>query len=407
MIDKLKPKSEFNRNVLTLLTGTTIAQAIPVAISPILTRIYTPEDFGIFALFLAIISIFGSIANGRYELAIMLPEKDEDAINIFALGLIIVSILSISLFLIIILFHDSIMQFLNNDEIGLWLYFSPIAIFFIGFFNVLNYFNTRKKYYKNIATSKVIKSIIMAILQLLIGFFKQGPAGLIIGYMMSLFFSNWKLFENILKDKELLRKISLDNIRIQAKRFINFPKISMWGVLANTLSIQLTNMLISTFFNLSTLGFYSLVQKILGMPSTLIGGSIGQVYFQTATKEKQQTGKTITIFMHTLKKLLIIALSVYGLLYFIVEDLFAIVFGEEWRIAGIYAQLILPLFFIRFVYASVSTTYSIFDKLHIELIWQITLLFGIIAIIYIFRNTIHYAVYLVMYKCVCVQTYLL
>jgi len=386
MIDKLKPKSEFNRNVLTLLTGTTIAQAIPVAISPILTRIYTPEDFGIFALFLAIISIFGSIANGRYELAIMLPEKDEDAINIFALGLIIVSILSISLFLIIILFHDSIMQFLNNDEIGLWLYFSPIAIFFIGFFNVLNYFNTRKKYYKNIATSKVIKSIIMAILQLLIGFFKQGPAGLIIGYMMSLFFSNWKLFENILKDKELLRKISLDNIRIQAKRFINFPKISMWGVLANTLSIQLTNMLISTFFNLSTLGFYSLVQKILGMPSTLIGGSIGQVYFQTATKEKQQTGKTITIFMHTLKKLLIIALSVYGLLYFIVEDLFAIVFGEEWRIAGIYAQLILPLFFIRFVYASVSTTYSIFDKLHIELIWQITLLFGIIAIIYIFRN---------------------
>jgi len=50
MINKLKLKSEFAKNVLTLMTGTTIAQAIPIAISPILTRIYTPEDFGVFAL---------------------------------------------------------------------------------------------------------------------------------------------------------------------------------------------------------------------------------------------------------------------------------------------------------------------------------------------------------------------
>ena len=85
MLKRFKPKSELNRNILTLMTGTTIAQAIPIAISPILTRIYTPEDFGIFAIFLAITLIIGSIANGHYEQAIMIPKKDEDAINIFAL----------------------------------------------------------------------------------------------------------------------------------------------------------------------------------------------------------------------------------------------------------------------------------------------------------------------------------
>jgi O-antigen/teichoic acid export membrane protein len=79
MISKLKPKSEFTRNVLTLMTGTTIAQVIPIAISPILTRLYSPEDFGEFALFIAIASIFGFIANGRYEMALMLPKKDENA----------------------------------------------------------------------------------------------------------------------------------------------------------------------------------------------------------------------------------------------------------------------------------------------------------------------------------------
>ena len=70
------------------MTGTSLAQAIPIIISPILTRIYTPEDFGLLALFLSITNIIGSVANGRYELAIMLPKEDEDAINIAALGFV-------------------------------------------------------------------------------------------------------------------------------------------------------------------------------------------------------------------------------------------------------------------------------------------------------------------------------
>ncbi len=75
MLQKLKPKSEFSRNVLTLMTSTTIAQAIPLAISPILTRLYTPSDFGIFALYMSISSIISVVVTGRYELAIMLPKK--------------------------------------------------------------------------------------------------------------------------------------------------------------------------------------------------------------------------------------------------------------------------------------------------------------------------------------------
>ena len=95
MLTKLKPKSEFSRNVLTLMTGTTIAQAIPITISPILTRIYTPEDFGVFALFVAIVGFIAVIASGRYEQAIMLPKYDKYAINIFTLSLILICLTSI------------------------------------------------------------------------------------------------------------------------------------------------------------------------------------------------------------------------------------------------------------------------------------------------------------------------
>ena len=103
MLNKLKPKSEFSRNVLTLMTGTTIAQAIPIAISPILTRIYTPEDFGVFALFLAIISILGVVISARYEFAIILPRKDEDALHLVVLSLLIAFLLSMICLIIIII----------------------------------------------------------------------------------------------------------------------------------------------------------------------------------------------------------------------------------------------------------------------------------------------------------------
>jgi len=134
MLKRFKPKSEFNRNILTLMTGTTIAQAIPIAISPILTRIYTPEDFGIFAIFLAITLIIGSIANGRYELAIMIPKKDEDAINIFALGFIITTSISLLLLVLVLIFQTYFIFLLKNEEIGVWLYFVPISVFF--FWNI-------------------------------------------------------------------------------------------------------------------------------------------------------------------------------------------------------------------------------------------------------------------------------
>src|SRR5690606_7165604 len=134
MIGRLKPRSEFSRNVVTLMTGTTVAQAIPVAISPVLTRLYGPEDFGVLALFVALTSIFGAIANGRYELAIMLPESDDDALNVAALGLLIAAALSFLLLCIAVAFNGPISALLGNGDIGPWLYLVPLTVLFMGLF---------------------------------------------------------------------------------------------------------------------------------------------------------------------------------------------------------------------------------------------------------------------------------
>ena len=387
MIGNLKTKSEFSRNVLILMTGTAVAQAIPIAISPILTRIYSPEEFGLFALFFAILAIFSALANGRYENAVMLPKKDKDAINILALGIVINFSISLILLVVVVFFNGSIASMLGNDEIAIWLYFIPIALFFTALFNILNSFNNRRKNYKDIADAMVIKSLAMAVVQLSIGFIKSGVMGLISGQIFSVFFANGKLIQNIIKDKKLLLSVNRLKIIALAKKYKEFPMFSLPSTLANVLAGQLSNILIFSFYSATTIGFYSFVQKILGIPTTLIGKSIGQVYFEEGTKERKRTGSATTLFNATLKKLLLIGFPSFFILFFIVEDLFAFIFSEEWRVAGEYAQIVVPMFFIRFVVASLSITYDMFGYLKLELLWQITLLIGSIAIVLVYGLT--------------------
>ena len=225
--NKIKTKiltSEFNRNVLTLMTGTTIAQAIPIAITPILTRIYTPEDFGVFAIFIAITSIFSVIVNWRYDIAIMLPKKDEEAINILALGFIISCIISLILLILVFFLKDFFSKFFENKELGKWLFFIPLTVFVIGLWNILNYYNIRKKNYKDLSKAKIIKSIILSISQIGIGIMKSGVIGLISGNILSQLFANTKLILNLIKNKTLISKISKKKNDFLGQKISRFPK---------------------------------------------------------------------------------------------------------------------------------------------------------------------------------------
>ena len=380
MLSKEKEHSDFSKNVLTLMTGTTLSQAIPIAISPILTRIYRPEDFGIYAIFVALITILGTMISGRYELAIMLPNKDEDALNIFILGIIITSLMTLMISLIIYFFSDNLISYIDNKKIKYWLYFVPISIFFAGANNLLNYYNNRFKEYKTITTSLVMKSMTAASVQLLIGLIKKNVSGLILGQIFSQIIANLRL-SKVLFDKILFDKINKQKIIKLGLRYIDFPKYSVFAILANKMSYQLTNIIISSMYSIMTLGYYSLVQRVLGLPSSLIGTSIGKVFFSEANQEKRKYGNVINSFRNTIIKLIIIGIPIFGLLYFTVENLFAFVFGEEWRVAGEYAKIIIPFYFIQFIVSAISTVEAVMEKQNIDLIFNICLLLISIVVI--------------------------
>ncbi|MDG6348290.1 oligosaccharide flippase family protein [Luteimonas sp. 8-5] len=373
---------EFSRNVLRLMAGTTIAQAIPIGISPILTRIYTPQDFGVLALFVSITSVFASVASARYEQAIVLPDSDEDALTIAALGLTIVVSISTLLLVCVAAFGDEIAVLLKNEAIGGWLYFIPLTVLSMGIFNILVYTNSRRKQFGEIATANIAKSIAMATVQLLVGIFKSGPAGLVLGHVASSLVSNARLFRRSLSIPDLFRAFQLSALRRNAVRYRDFPLYSMPGIFANTLSLNVASVLISGFFGVATLGQYALVQRVMTAPATLMGTAIGQVFYQRAAEQMRHQRSANAAFLSAISRLAVLSTVIFGALYFVVDDLFVFIFGANWAAAGKMAKIMSPLFAIRFVASPLSMMNQVYGRNHVGLIINLTLLLATVGIIW-------------------------
>ncbi len=376
MINKLKPKSDFSRNVLTLMTGTTIAQAIPIAISPILTRIYTPEDFGVFALYMSIVSIISVVATGRYEMALMLPQDDEDVKSLVKLILILLGFVSFLSFMVVFLFNEQITNLFDNKDISNWLYFLPVSIFLVGVYQVYNYLLIREKNFKRLAKNKVIFSATNGTTQLTIGLFLQNSFGLLIGnifgYIVSIYF--------IVKGKIINKYFKFINVPIEnvAKEYQNFPKYDVPSVLVNVIANQLPLLALGKYFGLGVLGFYSLMYKVLMIPVSLLSTTVLDVFKQRATEDYNKHGNCKDIFVKTFKKLVLLGILPFAILGIFAPELFAFVFGQDWRVAGEFAQIMTPMIYLKFVVSPLSYTFIIAGKQSLNLIGQLILIFCLV-----------------------------
>ena len=364
--------SGFGRNIITLMTGTTIAQAIPIGISPILTRMYTPEDFGLLGIFVAITSIFGAVTNGKYELAIMLPKKDSDAFHIASICFFINLIFSSALLFIVIILGDVIVGLTNSAETEAWLYFIPFSVFFIGLYNQANYLCLRTKRYSEMRNASVFKSLSMAMLQLVLGSIKSGALGLVIGQLTGSVISALKLLKSsnfrILSFNKK-RSISL------AKKYSEFPKFALISDLLNNVSIQMPLFFLGGFFNSSVAGYYSFCHKIISMPMILIGTAVNQVFFQKASSAHSHGVEISKLTEGTFLKLVYISAIPFSVIYIYSDVIFSFVFGSEWSEAGRYASLLTPWLFLVFVSSPLVSIVSIYGKQRQAMIFNIITIF--------------------------------
>lgn len=353
------PKGSFTANVLILMTGTTLAQAITIAISPILTRIYSPDDFGIFALYFSIVSIISVLVTGKYELAIMLPEKDEDAVNIVALSIFISFFVSLITLLAIWIFNEPITIYFGNSEISTWLYFIPLIVLLAGIYNTLNYWSNRKKQYKRLAISRISQSGATSGINLGLGFSGFGESGLILGGIggqtVATGVLGWQVWK---EDKEKRELVTNEKIIIVAKKYGDFPKYSIPSDILFVLSNQLPLFMLN-LFNVASVGFYSLTLRVLASPIGLIAGSILDVFKQRASSDYMKYGNCSSIYLKTFRSLIYLSMIPFLIFYFSAPYLFTFIFGTKWRIAGEYAQILSIMYFLKFISSPLSYIYYI------------------------------------------------
>ncbi len=402
---KFKLRSEFSGNVLTLMTGTTISQAIPIAISPILTRLYTPQDFGLLAVYLAIAVLIGSIAGGRYELAIMLPEKDIDAFNIMVLSIIISICISLITFLVVYIFNGQITALLGNKELAYWLYFIPFTVLATGIYQSFNYWSNRKKHFKRLAASRIVQSGTTASSHLAFGFGGLGSTGLIVGQMLGQTVAVAVLGRLIWKqDKNKCNQINMSKMYLLAKKYVKFPKFDLAATFINVFSHQIIHILFNIFFGAVIAGFYYLTQKLMGLPISLIAQAIGDVFKQKASEDFKKVKNAKRIYISTFKKLFILALIPSLILYFFSVKIFTFVFGSDWVMTGEFVKMMIPMFFLKFIASPLSFMLYIGEKQHINLYSQFLFLFATV-ISFLIGETPYDVVYYISVLFSCVYLY--
>ncbi|WP_297484818.1 oligosaccharide flippase family protein [Sulfurimonas sp.] len=389
MLNKLKPKSEFSKNVLTLMTGTTIAQAIPIAISPILTRIYTPEYFGVFALYLAIVGFISIVITARYEMAIVLPRSDEEAINILALALLITVSLVVLTTLIMLLFKDEILQLFNAQSVGNLIFLVPISLLFAGLIQTFNYWSNRKEYFKAMSSSQIAQSFAIGSMQPLLGYFSIN-GGLILGNILGRAVAAFVLVDKFVKnDKECLKEINKKSMITQMKKYKDFPLVNSLHAFSDILRSSGSVMLISTFFGTTVLGFYALSLRALQVPVGIIGSALGQVLYKKFTTLHNNGEDLYSYAKSVVVKLFLIAVPFFVLLFFIAPELFAFVFGEKWRVAGEYSQLLIPYLFMNFLISPISHIPIILEKQKKFFYLNLIVNIGMLLILFV-GNIFHY-----------------
>ncbi len=363
--------SHFAQSVAILATGTAIAQAIPVLASPVLTRLYTPADFGVLAVFMALVSSVTPIVCGKYEVAMLLPRSQVQGRHLLGVSLQFSFVVSVTSLILIILLKDDLLKALGVSELGRWVYLAPIALFLTGFFLAMGYFSNRYQHYNRMAKSKLIQSLIAVTLNIGLGVMGFGFEGLLLGNLAGLSLASLYLF--YLYKRELTSHALLwgKSKALLVKRYIDYPLLNASGGLLDGVTLAMPIFFLTHFYPESIVGYFSLVTRVANSPLSFISSSVSQVNLKKIVN-LVNSGMPVRPYLLKLTIILcLVAIAPSILFMLIAPELFARIFGSEWREAGVYVQILMPAIAVRFVASTLSSTLGATKNNHLGFLWKI------------------------------------
>lgn len=354
------------------MTGTAFAQALPIAVSPILTRLYSPEEFGLAALYMSCVSVMAIIATGRYELAITLPSSDEDAANVVTFTLKLSALISILLYLPIYLYGQTLAQLLGNPSLTPWFYLLPVSVLVTTSFNVLQYWCNRKSQYRAMSVNRIQNVAFGSGLNVALGLGKT-PGGMILGSVIGQAMAAVLIGRRVLTENQTVFSKTTKQAELAiANRYADHPKHIAPAQLLGTVAVQIPIFMIGSVYSLATLGFFSMAYRMVSLPSSLIAGAIGDVYRQQISAAYIERGEFRQIFINTLKSTTLLALPPFAFAFFIAPFIFEWVFGSSWRVAGEYAQILVVAAFFQFIFTPIDKGAVVVGATRYILVWHVT-----------------------------------
>jgi len=345
------------------MTGSTIAQLIALAIYPVLTKIYTPDEHGLFSLYMGIIAITGIISTGRYQMAILMPAEDKKAVNLAALGLLLSIGVGLILLVVVALLREQIASVFKVPGIEKWLWFVPLSTLLIGFFQVSIYWHNRHKQFRRTAVGNLSQSIVNSGVKLTTSSAVPAGGGLILGAIVGqIAGAGYFLFNWLRKFKMYFADISRSGMKEVASFYYRFPGFNLPNNLVNSISNSLPVFLIGAYFGAAELGLYSLGFTMIFRPMNLVTNSMEQVFSQRVIKKYTERISIRRDVLTLIKRSFQIGILPFLLAGIFGPLIFRTIFGADWEVSGRYMQLLIPWFFTAFIANQLTFIPDLFSR---------------------------------------------
>ncbi|PZF90517.1 hypothetical protein C1903_02900 [Listeria ivanovii] len=363
-------QSTFLKNLTKVFSGNAIAQLILVALSPVLTRIFTPADFSIFGTYTSLLGIFLVISAFAYEKAIPMERNRDNVHQIVWLCMVISLAWLLSGLTVYLITGWSIFQMLNVSVSYAVPILFGIGVFAASIQQILSYWAIRNNYYGRISMAKITQSSVNGTGQLVFaGVLEKTGLGLITGDVVGRMAGSINLFIRFIRQEGVGWQVRCCFKLI--KKYRQFPLLGMPSLVLNNLALQLPTLLFVVFFGVAASGQFSLTQRMIGIPIAMITTALSQVFYGKASELQRENPATLTrVYWKLTSRLFAVFLLPMCLFAFVSPILFVWLFGPNWQVAGMFAQILTPMFFAQLVVLPVSQILYITGRQGLQLLWD-------------------------------------
>lgn len=356
---------------LTIATGTAAAQALVFATRPVLTRLYSPEAWGVLTLFITAITFLSAVASGGYRYAILLPARADDAAGVAALslgGALLTGLVTAA--------GVAVAQaagWLAPDP--LWWLLPPAIVFLEGGLTAETWM-TRYDRFAPVSASRITQQIVTVGVHLAAGLAGAG-AGWLVGGTAAGYVASGALVGMWLawRGGPMASLWRWRRIGMLARRYVRFPLFSAPAALLNLVSTRIPVFVLAAVATPADVGQFGIAFGSLALPLGLVTGSVGQVFFVRAA-EASRDGDLSGLTRGVLRGLL--AVTAFPCLAVLAAGptLFAFVFGDVWATAGVYARVLAPWTLAASIAAPLTVLFDVLERQRADLGFSVVMAAG-------------------------------